>query len=296
MRWFHEGVDRLHVALLKHIVPAVFRHGVESPSLTEHLAAVRLTLPPLRPSAGHYTLTADTLAGPLQSGFQVHPGPQPGLPVLVFHHGIGEIPYDKTFRGICRGALRQRAHLVAVRAPFHRHWLELLTGLDSMQHFLALCAVALQVGEAVRSALLASGAHGSLVVGNSLGGFLSLIHHLHIGTAEAYLPLFAGPDLAHVILFGHLRRLIAPAALAQPQAIQAALDFRAALHASDTRRLAPLLARYDQDMLYAYHAACYAACHVPIVTLTRGHLTGALAFTALRAHILTCLQQVIPTT
>lgn len=293
MRWLHESIDRLHITLLRRLVPAVFRHGVESPSLAAHLAAVRFVLPSLT-SARHYALTTDTLIGPLKAGFQVRLGPRPELPVLVFHHGIGEMPYAKTFRGICRGPLSQQAHLVAVRAPFHRHWLELSHGLASLQHFLALCAVALQVGEAVRTALVRRGAQGSLILGNSLGGFLAIIHHLHFGTADGYVPLFAGPDLAHAILTTPLRRLVAPAALAQSQAIQAALDFRAALQASDARRLAPLLARYDQDMPYEYHAACYAACHVPIVTIARGHLTGALAFTVLRAHIMACLQAVRP--
>src|SRR5215217_6687802 len=55
MRWFHEAVDRLHVALLHHIIPPVFRHGIDSPSLSVHLAAVRLTLPALT-ATRHYTV------------------------------------------------------------------------------------------------------------------------------------------------------------------------------------------------------------------------------------------------
>lgn len=294
MRWFHEGIDRLHVALLRHIIPAVFRHGVESPSLAEHLAATHCELP-LLTMARHSSVTVESLVGPLQAGFQVHLGPAPDLPVLVFHHGIGEVPYDKMFRGIFRGALRRQAHLVVVRAPFHRHWLELPSGLVSMRHFLALCAVALRLGDSVRTALLARGARGSLVLGNSLGGFIALIHHLQLGTADGYVPLLAGPDIAHVLLSTQFRRFVAPAALAQPQAIQAALNHAQALQASAPGRIFPLLARYDRDMLYAYHAACYAACHIPIVTIARGHLTGGLAFAALREHIAACIQAIMPT-
>src|SRR4029453_8583617 len=53
MRWFHEAVDRLHVALLHRIIPPVFQHGIDSPSLSAHLAAVRLTLPALTATPPH---------------------------------------------------------------------------------------------------------------------------------------------------------------------------------------------------------------------------------------------------
>lgn len=289
MRWFHEAVDRLHVALLRRLVPPVFRHGIDSPPLPVHLAAVQLTLPALT-ATRHYTVRARTLVGEVTAGFQVRWGPRPDLPVLVYHHGIAEMPYDKSFRGIFRGSLTAQAHLVAIRAPFHRTWIDLLPGLGNMLYFLTMCAVAVQLGEAVRQALLARGARGSVVVGTSLGGFLALLHHLLLGTADGYVPLLAGPDLAHVMLGTHYRRFLAALALTHPPRLQALLDFRQDFQASDTRRVLPLLARYDLDMLYAHHAACYAASGVPVVTITRGHITGSLAFAALRAHVLACLQ------
>ncbi len=295
MLWFHEAVDRLHVALLRRLVPPVFRHGIDSPPLHEHLQAVQLTLPALT-ATRHYTVVARTLAGDIGAGFQVRWGAQPDLPVLVYHHGIAEMPYDKSFRGIFRGALTTSAHLVAVRAPFHRTWLDLLPGLAHMRYFLAMCAVAVQLGEAVRLALLARGARGSLVLGTSLGGFLALLHHLMLGTADGYVPLLAGPDLAHVMLGTHYRHFLAPQALTQASALQALLDLRQDFQASDTRRVLPLLARYDLDMLYAHHAACYAANSVPVMTIERGHITGSLAFATLRAHVLACLRALLHTT
>ena len=295
MRWFHEAVDHFHVALLRRLVPPVFRHGIDSPSLYEHLHAVQCTLPALT-AARHYSVVAHTLAGDMAAGFQVRWGTRSDLPVLVYHHGIAEMPYDKSFRGIFRGPLATAGHLVAVRAPFHRTWLDLRPGLATMQHFLAMCAVAVRLGEAVRVALLARGAHRSLVLGTSLGGFLALLHHLMLGTADGYVPLLAGPDLAHVMLGTHYRHFLAPQALAQATTWRALLDFRAAFKASPTQRVRPLLARYDLGMLYAYHAACYAASNVPLMTIERGHITGSLAFAALRTHVLTCLRELLHTT
>lgn len=293
MRWFHEGIDRLHVAVVSRIAPTAFRHGINSPSLHEHLAAVQLELPPLT-TARHYTCTAHTLAGQLGAGFQVRFGPRPELPLVVYHHGIGEMPYDKSFRGIFRRRASFPAHLVAVRAPFHRTWLDLIPGLATLQNFLALCAVSIRLMESLRGLFVATGAQGCLIAGTSLGGFLSLMHHLTYGTAEAYVPLLAGPDIAHVMLCSHFQRFLAPRALAHAAHIQALLDFRQAFQTSPTHRVWPLLARYDRDMLYAHHVACYAASGVPVVTIERGHITGALAFARLRTHLLTSLRTVLP--
>jgi hypothetical protein len=116
------------------------------------------------------------------------------------------------------------------------------------------------------------------------------MHHLTYGTADRYVPLLAGPDLAHVMLCTPYRRFLAPQALAQADHIRSLLDFREAFQASDSSRVLPLLAGYDLDMPYAHYAACYAAGGVPVATIWRGHITGSLAFAALRAHLLACLQ------
>lgn len=290
VRWLHAGVDRLHVALLHRLFPRVFRQGHTSPPLPAHLAAVRLTLPPLT-ATRRYALPVQTGVGNLAAEIQVRLGPQPALPVLIFHHGIAEIPYDKTFRGIFRARLPVAAHLVAIRAPYHRSHVECMRGLATLAQFLAMCAVSVTVIEAVRQTLVAQGATGSLVTGTSLGGFLALLHHLFFGTADCYVPLLAGPDLAHVLLTTPYRQLVAPQVLSQPTELQNLLDFRPAFLASATQRVFPLLARYDLCMHYAHHQACYTAGAVPVHTLERGHITGALAFSALRAHVLACLRR-----
>lgn len=292
MRWVHEGVDRLHAALAGLMVPKLFRQSATSRSLQEHLAAVQLKLPKLT-TARHYSLHAQTLVGNLDVGFQIRLGPRPELPVVVYHHGIAEMPYSKSFLGIFRPRLPIEAHLVAVRAPWHRSWFTLFTGLQRLSNFLAMCAVSVALIEAVRRLLVARGAQSSMVTGSSLGGFVTLLHHLTVGTANRYVPLLAGPDLAHVMLCTQYRRFLAPQTLEHAERLQSLLDFRHAFASSDTRRVLPLLARYDLDMPYAHFYPCYAACGVPVVTLQRGHITGSLAFAALRAHILACLQPLL---
>ena len=292
MRWLHESLDRLHVQLVSRVMPSAFRHGSTSPTLQDHLAAVRLELPPLT-TERHYRVTAETLIGPVETGYHVRLGARADLPVLVYHHGLAEMPYDKSFRFIFRTRHPIPAHLAAVQAPFHHSWLTVREGTSTLNHFMAMCAVSVKLMDAVRGLLAEHGARGSLITGTSLGGFVALLHHLQLGTAERYVPLLAGPDLAHTMLDTQFRRLLAPQALAQAEHIQSRLDYRHAFEASDTRRVFPLLARYDLNFLYEYHEACYAASGVPVVTLKRGHITGAITFGALRRHLVTCLEPLV---
>ncbi|ETW94975.1 hypothetical protein [Candidatus Entotheonella palauensis] len=288
MRWFHESMDRLQAATIRLAMPQAFRHGTTSPSLREHLDAVRLSAP-LLTAQKRYRLTADTLVGPLACGYRVRLGSRPDLPVLIYHHGIAEMPYDKSFRGIF-GWHAVDAHLVALQAPFHRTWWTVSNGLTTISRFMAMCAVSIAMMEAVRRRFHDYGAPRSLMAGLSLGGFLSLMHHLHVGTATRYAPLLAGPDISHTMLATPFGRLLAPEARAQTEHVEALLDFRQAFQTSDTRHIFPLLARYDLHMPYHHLHPCYLDSQVPTPLLTRGHITGSMSFHALRNHLLSCLE------
>jgi len=75
MRWLHQGIDRLQVALIGRFMPYAFRDGVESPAFAEHVAAITLTLPALS-APGRYPLSAHTLVGEVEASVQLWPGPQ----------------------------------------------------------------------------------------------------------------------------------------------------------------------------------------------------------------------------
>jgi hypothetical protein len=284
MRRFHEGVDRLYAAVVHHIIPPLFRDGSTSPPLREHLAAVELEIPPVR-ADGRYKLTARSLVGDLGVGFRLRLGAQAALPVLIYHHGLGEMPPYRNLGFILPRWVPVGAHLVAVRAPFHRHHLDCVRGLASLRQFMAMCAVSVAQIEALRQAFLARGARGSVVAGTSLGGFVTLLHHLSFGTADCYAPLLAGPDLAHSLLSTPFRQFLARPAQAEPGDVLACLDHREAFRASDARRVFPLLARHDVCFPFDHHHAVYAASGVEMATIDRAHMTGSMAFATLRAHL-----------
>jgi hypothetical protein len=289
MRWFHEGVDRLYIGVMRWVVPPLFRRGSVSAPLQDHLAAVGLRMPPLVADR-LCSVTARTLVGEVQAGFRWRPASDAARPVLIYHHGLGEIPSDHTFRGIFPRRMRVDAHLVAIRAAFHRSHIDCARGLARLDRFMAMCAVSVALIETVRLALAERGAQGSVIAGISLGGFLTLLHHLTYGTASRYAPQMAGPDMSHALLSTPCRGVLAPQALARPEHLRTCLDFRQPFRASDARRVLPLLGRHDLWMPYAYHQPEYAAKSLPVATIDRGHMTGSWAFAALRAHLLSVLR------
>jgi hypothetical protein len=289
MRWLHEGIDRLYIGLMHRLVPPVFRDGTVSAPFQDQLAAVDLRMPALGAERQRCAVPARTMVGEVQAGFRWRPAPSPASPVLIYHHGLGEIPSDHTFRWIFRRRMPVDVHLVAIQAPFHRSYVDCCRGLASLSHFLAMCAVSVALIEAVRLACVARGAPDAIVTGISLGGFVALLHHLSYGTASRYAPLLAGPDLAHALLSTPCRGFLAQAAAAEPREMALRLDLRDAFRRSDARNVLPLLARHDRWMPYAHHLEAYAAKGVPVAAIDRGHMTGSWAFAALRAHLLSVL-------
>jgi hypothetical protein len=289
MHRLHEGVDRLYVALASRVVPPLLRRGHVTAPLKDHLAAVELRMPALG-AERRCAVPARTMVGEVQAGFRWRPASTAERSLLIYHHGLGEIPCDHTFRWIFRSRMPVDAHLVAIRAPFHRSHVDCCRGLASLSHLMAMCAVSVALIEAVRLAFVARGARGSMVAGISLGGFITLLHHLTYGTAGRYAPLLAGPDLAHALLSTPCRGFLARQAAAEPHDLAPRLDFREAFKASDTRRIFPLLARHDLWMPYVHHREAYDAKDVPVATIDRGHMTGSWAFAGLRAHVLSVLR------
>jgi hypothetical protein len=284
MRWLHAGVDRLYAGILRRLVPALFRRGSVSAPLRDHLAAVELRMPPLA-TAGRYSVTARTMVGDAEAGFRWRPASSANRPVLIFHHGLGEIPYDHTFRFIFRRRLAAEAHLVAIRAPYHRSHIDCCRGLGTLSQFLAMCAVSVTLIEAVRRAFVERGAPGSVVAGISFGGFLTTLHHLTYGTATRYAPLLAGPDLAYTLLSTPCQGFLSRKVRIEPADLSDRLDFRQVFRASDAQRVFPLLARHDLWMPFDHYQAVYAASGAPVTVINRGHMTGSWAFAPMRAHL-----------
>jgi hypothetical protein len=280
MASIHSIMDRFPM-VISSVFPKYFREGVESPAIWEHVDAVRFTAPDLT-APGDYKVTAQTQVGELEALVRVFRSPDSTAPLIIYQHGAKE--FDTSFKGIFGKQPRTDAHHVLVRAPFHENFRRFLYGIGSLSRYLAMYAVSACLMDAVIRQFRQAGCGPVTVCGTSLGGFISLVHHIRYNTADAYAPLLAGPNLAHCLLDSAYARQTAPGAKgAQRPYVQSRLDFSAEYGKVDHSNVFPLLGRFDQIVMPSANAESYGA--TPIQLIDRGHMTGSTAFALLREHI-----------
>lgn len=274
----HAFLDRFGASAAR-CLPKHFRNGTESPDLWAQIEAVTLpecdlTVP------GVHDITASTCVGDLAAVVKVIRCHDPSAPVIIYHHGALEC--DTSFRRIFGRRPTIRAHLALVQAPFHAGFIGYLLGAGSLDRYTAMVAVSVRlIEEVVRQfRLLAPGRIH--VAGISMGGFIALAHHSHYDSADAYLPMLAGPNSAHCLLESAYANLVDGRAKRQP-GILSKLDLTPAYAQRPTDHVHPLLGRYDQVVTVEANRQAYGGTQVEYID--RGHFTGSISPSLLRAHI-----------
>jgi hypothetical protein len=275
----HTVLDRVPM-VVSSVFPKYFRDGIESPTVWDQIEAVSFHGPDLT-APGDHPVQADTAAGQLAALVRVQPCANPTAPVIIYHHGAKE--FDTSFQGIFGKGPALPYHLVLVRAPFHDGFRQFLYGIGSLARYLALYAVSVRLIDEVIRQFRGAGCGSVSVTGTSLGGFVSLVHHIRFNTADAYMPLLAGPNLAHCLLESAYSRQTDRHAKGSAY-VAGRLDFSAEYARVDHANVFPLLGRYDQLVMPAANAAAYGT--TPVRLMDKGHFTGSTAFAELRAHIL----------
>jgi len=262
----------------------MFRDGIESAPLREHLKAVSLDLPPIG-AIGYYEARAGTLAGVLNPAFRIAQWKGPAFPTIIYHHGAGENPYDKSFNWIFPvGKMPIQANLAAVRISRGRTREEYTAALRSLNTFMAMLAVSVRLIEHLVLFSRSRGTSRVTVAGVSLGGFVANLHHIFFNSADIYKPLFSGVAMGDLLLDSAYRNLCSPLALRSPERIRALLNFDDDFARAGSGNVYPLLGRYDQISVFNRQRLIYDPQRLTV--LPRGHTTGLLAVKALRRHIL----------
>jgi hypothetical protein len=266
-----------------------FADSVESPSLEVMIEHVAVGVPPLD-GEGAYELTAETPVGTLDPAVLVHQWVGPTAPTVVYHHGNGESPFEvgrfatNTFRDIFVEGADDVAglNLVAIRAPYHTlSTREYARVVRDLERFVATLATSVVVVDEVVTQLAASAP--VFVAGISLGGWVTTLHRTYRNTATGYVPLLAGARLGDLFVDSGYRRLVGGTGAANPDRLRATLNFDDDFQQVTTRNLHPLLARYDQYIVFETEAPTYADYDVTV--LEKGHVTATLDTDALRAHV-----------
>jgi hypothetical protein len=273
-----------------------FRDGVDGPGWAEHLAIPNPRLGDL--AAGEATdVTVETLAGPLGVGVLLAHDAGPHAPVIVSHHGNSERAFDlrKGAKNFLNRALLTPAPVpstvVVLRAPFHDGPSRAYTrAAAQVRTWMAMLAASVATADAVIERHGASEGRPTLLVGLSLGGWVTNLHRAFHDRADLYVPMLAGAHLGRQLVDSTYRQMVSRRALERADDLRTLLDFDQPFRAVTGRNVAPLLARYDQfarieDQLEDYGDA-------PVALLETGHVGAALAGPALRTHVLAQLTTV----
>src|SRR5690606_11434652 len=95
----------------------------------KHTAVAQLQGP------GAHNIWLQTSVGPICRRVRVQLAPDPTAPLLIYHHGLNEYPYDNLGRRLFQQIAQPSMHKVFIQAPYHDNWRDpLLVGFSSLQH------------------------------------------------------------------------------------------------------------------------------------------------------------------
>ena len=285
----HSLIDNLAVGTGALFMPKYYREGHESVTIAEHLNNISMTFPDVQ-GAGDYDIEVDTLAGNLNATFRIARWTDEKLPTIVYHHGAAETPFDYGFKRIFpTPKFDIPANLALIRAPFHRNMKDFQQGIRTLNNIAAMLAVSVHLIEHLVQYLRQVSTGKIVIAGTSLGGFITNLHHIHFNSADYYTPLLAGLAMDDAYLYSTYSKAVARSAKDNPFAIKSVLNFEKDFAKMDNSNVFPLLAVHDTLIRYEQQRASYG--NLPVDIINKGHTTGALAYQALREHILKPLQK-----
>jgi hypothetical protein len=272
----------------------------ESPvTLEDVLAQTRVvedTLPPYQlTSPGEHNLHLATRMGEIICKVKVRPAVKMSAPLLLYHHGLGEVPYTSTWERLLPARKPCPAHRVAVQAPYHANMTEpLRVGFASVEHLYQMLAGSLRIMEYVQKQFEQEGAAFTLVSGVSWGGITSLLYEGLFGATRATVPLFASPKLSQVIW--DAAKMFDRQLPVSRSELDALLDFTHIHERIDKRQIFPVLGEHDLFFRLQNHAMVYEDASLVTLPVThvgaiwssngtvRKHLLDALAWATSQSH------------
>jgi hypothetical protein len=272
-----------------------FSESIESDSFINHINSVKITIPEFS-AEGTFEAEARTKAGKLDPAFRIEKWLGFDYPTIIYHHGNNERPFDyrksakNTFLNIfIKAKDKFLCNLIVVRSPFHNNSLKAYQlKVARLANFMAMLSVSAVLTESIIKQIRTKSEAPVLTCGISLGGWVTNLHRSIFNSSTAYIPLMAGTFLGELFLESKYRRLTSDLALLNPEKIRHHLNFNTLFDKVTDKNVYPVLAVYDQFILFKTQNNSYPG-H-PVKTFEAGHVTGALSAGYFRKHILATLR------
>lgn len=300
-RTFAQQLDKFVLYTLYRRLPASFEHSyrqvdsfetvLANTAVNPHKTAVyHLTAP------GEHRVWLDTMSGELCCRIRVRPAIDPAAPLVIFHHGFNEMPYDISWRRIFHHPDLANVHAVAIQAPFHQNYMQpTAEGLATVQNAYQMFAGSLRMMELVQSYFEKERVRDTAVAGVSWGGITSLLYEGIFQQTRAVIPLLSSPDLAQVMW--DIAQLFNRDLAVSHEKITQIFDFTRYYQRCDPDKIFPLMGEYDRFFRLEYHGDLFVtppSRKRPYATIPDGHITGHMKTARLRQHIIDVLKQINP--
>lgn len=289
------GIDKLVLYSMNRRIPDSFGESYgEAPTFEAVLAETAVnhdkTVAYTITAPGQHPVWMDTLQGELECSVRVVPALDPKAPLIIYHHGFNEFPYDNSWKRIFLSGDPLPAHVVLVQAPFHDHWDGPFTqGFASLQSVFQIFAGSLRVMELVQQQFEADGAAFTMLAGVSWGGITSMLYEGVFQSTQAVVPMLSSPNLAQVIW--DIAEMFGRDVPVSQQALAHKLDFTPYYERCRAEQVYPLLGEMDQFFQIDKHAEVFGAEHVE--TIAASHITGMRQGSVLRQHVAMVLETAV---
>jgi hypothetical protein len=257
-----QQVDKLVLYMLNRGIPGSFEQGdLSGPALQEIVDQTRVN----RHKTALYNLVAPgehpvwlkTPFGEMRCRVKVRLAVVPDAPLLLYHHGLAEMPYTSTWERLLPKSSPFPAHSAAIQAPYHNSYSEpLVSGFSSTQHVYQMFAGSLRVYELLQEQFEADGAAFTVTGGLSWGGITSLLYEALFQRARATIPMFASPNLAQVLADG--ADLIGRPLPMPREKLDDYFDFTPTYEQCAKDRIFPVLGEDDLFFRFDRHAMIYS--------------------------------------
>jgi hypothetical protein len=283
-----ERLDKLALGVMNRRIPATLETTYQDAlTFAEVLAQTRVnvgrTAVSQLLSPGIHPIWLDTPLGELVCRVRVCLAADPHAPLLLYHHGLNEYPFDSSWRRLFALSAVPPMHHVVIQAPYHENWMNpLLVGFSSLQHIYQMFAGSLRMMELVQTAFEAEGAPYTIVAGVSWGGITSLLYEGIFHQSRAVIPMLASPNVAQAMW--DIADLLARPLTISKDSLFAHLDFTPIYQQIDNDHIYPLLGEQDQFFRLNNHAGVFGGR--PLVTTPGSHITNLWRIKPLRDHLL----------
>lgn len=237
---------------------------------------------------GVHPIWLNTPTGEIKCRVKVHLAAMPEAPLLIYHHGLGEYPYDSSWRRMFGNgrAAQLPLHRVLIQAPYHANWRDALDqGFQSLQSIYQMLAGSLRLMELAQDFFTGQGAAYTAVAGVSWGGITSLLYEGIFQRSRAVIPMLSSPNVGQAIW--DIAELVARPLSISYDELLAYLDFSPYYRCIEQAEVFPLLGAQDLFFRQENHAPLFGGR--PLRLVPGSHISNLWQIKPLREHLVGAL-------